>query len=72
NHSFNRVIWNLLMFQAWHASLDHARPEPFSGPVTTDGHGSYLQAIRSPLCRSGCASDQHQQERMDGDKVIGG
>lgn len=31
NHSFNRVIWNLLMFQAWHASLDHARPEPFSG-----------------------------------------
>ena len=24
-HSFNRVIWNLLMFQAWHAALRPAR-----------------------------------------------
>ncbi|MBI0535533.1 asparagine synthase (glutamine-hydrolyzing) [Roseomonas sp. KE2513] len=45
NHSFNRVIWNLLMFQAWHASLDHARPQPFSGqepwqPDATDARAA--------------------------------
>jgi asparagine synthase (glutamine-hydrolysing) len=35
-HSFNRVIWNLLVFQAWHASLEQAPRRARSRPPRRD------------------------------------
>ena len=47
-HSFNRVIWNLLMFQAWYVSLDQTATHPVTGQgeLLPDGPDAHTAAAR--------------------------
>lgn len=47
-HSFNRVIWNILMFQAWHASLGQTASHPAikAGEWLPDASGAHAAGAR--------------------------